>query len=365
PTVLLYCHYDVQPPGDLAEWHSPPFRLTERGGRWYGRGAADAKGNLVAHLTALRALGPDPPVGVRVLVEGSEESDSSALVDHVRAHPRDFAADAVLLGDSGNAEVGVPTATVVLRGAVDLTVTVELPDRRRRHGPDAPAALLRILNALRDGTGAPCLPGLPVDGNWSQEDWDEGEFRQAAGVLPGVALTGTGSVADRLWARPALTVTGIDGPPATGAGTARARINLRIPPGTEADSAAAALVARIRQSAPWGARVAVTVLNSARPYRASASGPVWAAFADAAREVYGQPLRYRGDGGTVPVCSALAEAHPGAEVIMVGVEEPLARVHAPDESVHPDELARTAATEALFCRRLAAGVPGVPTAPAG
>ncbi|MFD0331743.1 peptidase dimerization domain-containing protein [Streptacidiphilus monticola] len=139
---------------------------------------------------------------------------------------------------------------MVLRGAVDLTVTVELPDRRRRHGPDAPAALLRILNALRDGTGAPCLPGLPVDGNWSQEDWDEGEFRQAAGVLPGVALTGTGSVADRLWARPALTVTGIDGPPATGAGTARARINLRIPPGTEADSAAAALVARIRQSAP-------------------------------------------------------------------------------------------------------------------
>ncbi|MFD0331742.1 M20/M25/M40 family metallo-hydrolase [Streptacidiphilus monticola] len=87
PTVLLYSHYDVQPPGDLAEWHSPPFRLTERGGRWYGRGAADAKGNLVAHLTALRALGPDPPVGVRVLVEGSEESDSSALVDHVRAHP--------------------------------------------------------------------------------------------------------------------------------------------------------------------------------------------------------------------------------------------------------------------------------------
>ncbi|HLK00364.1 MAG TPA: M20/M25/M40 family metallo-hydrolase, partial [Streptosporangiaceae bacterium] len=109
PTVLLYCHYDVQPPLDEAAWLTPPWQLTERDGRWYGRGAADCKGNIVTHLTALRALGPDLPVGVVLVAEGSEEQGTGGLEQFVPANPDLLRADAILVGDCGNFEAGVPT----------------------------------------------------------------------------------------------------------------------------------------------------------------------------------------------------------------------------------------------------------------
>ncbi|MFD8637440.1 M20/M25/M40 family metallo-hydrolase, partial [Streptomyces sp. NPDC059656] len=124
PTVLLYCHYDVQPPLDESAWQSPPFELTERDGRWYGRGAADCKGNIVMHLTALRALGDDVPVGLKLVAEGSEEQGTGGLEAYVPEHADELRADVLLICDTGNAAVGVPTATTVLRGLANVVVTV-------------------------------------------------------------------------------------------------------------------------------------------------------------------------------------------------------------------------------------------------
>ncbi len=125
PTVLLYAHYDVQPPLDDAAWRTPPFELHEVDGRWYGRGAADCKGNILMHLVALRALGDDIPVNLRLVVEGSEEAGTGGLEAFVAANPELFRADAILVCDTGNAAVGKPAATVSLRGMVNVVVTVE------------------------------------------------------------------------------------------------------------------------------------------------------------------------------------------------------------------------------------------------
>src|SRR6185312_2977417 len=125
PTVLLYAHYDVQPPLDEKAWRTPPFALTEVGGRWYGRGAADCKGNIVMHLTALRALAGNVPVNLKLVVEGSEEQGTGGLEAYVPAHAEELRADAILVCDTGNAAVGVPAVTVSLRGMVNVVVSVE------------------------------------------------------------------------------------------------------------------------------------------------------------------------------------------------------------------------------------------------
>ncbi|NUP61340.1 MAG: M20/M25/M40 family metallo-hydrolase, partial [Nonomuraea sp.] len=282
PTVLLYCHYDVQPPLDDAAWRTPPFTLTPgEDGRWYGRGTADCKGNIVMHLTALRALGDDIPVGLRFVAEGSEEQGTGGLESYVAQHPGEFTADALLVCDTGNAEVGTGTATITLRGLANLVVTVGTLKGEIHSGmfggpaPDALAALIQMLSTLRDPeTGATRIDGLDCDGTWPGVGYDETQFRTDAGVLDGVRLTGTGSVADRLWARPAVTVLGIDCPPVVGSAaavppSARARVSLRVPPGTDADAAREALTAHLTASAPWGARVTVETEGTGAAFRAA------------------------------------------------------------------------------------------------
>src|SRR4051812_46100858 len=173
PTVLLYAHYDVQPALGEAAWRTAPFRLTESGGRWYGRGTADCKGNLLVHLTALRALGDDVPVHLRVVVEGSEEQGTGGLEAFVPEHADLLRADAVLVCDTGNAAVGRPAVTVSLRGSVDVVVTVEALASEVHSGvfggaaPDGLAALVSMLATLRDGRGDTTVHGLPGTGVWS------------------------------------------------------------------------------------------------------------------------------------------------------------------------------------------------------
>ncbi|MFC1401449.1 MULTISPECIES: dipeptidase [Streptacidiphilus] len=361
PTVLLYCHYDVQPPLDEDAWTSPPFRLTERDGRWYGRGAADCKGNIVMHLTALRALGEDLPVGVKLVAEGSEEQGTGGLEQYVPGHIDELLADVLLIADTGNAAVGVPTATTSLRGVANLVVTVSTLRGDVHSGmfggaaPDALAALIRILDSLRGPQGGTVIKGLDCTGSWSGEGYDEEQFRADAGVLDGVSLIGGGTVADRLWARPAVTVLGIDCPPVVGSAaavpaTARARVSLRVPPGTDPEAALQALTAHLRTAAPWGARVEVERESTGSPFSATTSGPAYAALDRAAREVYGKPLAYVGQGGSIPLCNVLARTYPEAEIVLMGVEEPLCAIHAPDESVDPTEIQRMAQVEAEFLR---------------
>ncbi|MFB7905003.1 dipeptidase [Kitasatospora sp. NPDC056076] len=364
PTVLLYSHYDVQPPLDEAAWTSSPFRLTERDGRWYGRGAADCKGNIVMHLTALRALGEDVPVGLKLVVEGSEEQGTGGLEQYVPPHAGELHADALLICDTGNAAVGVPTATTSLRGVVTVVVGVEALTGDVHSGmfggpaPDALAALVRMLDSLRDADGGTRIEGLDCTGSWSGVGYDEGAFRTDAGVLDGVRLTGSGTVADRLWARPAVTVLGIDCPPVVGSAaavpaTARARVSLRVPPGTDAHAAQDALVAHLEAAAPWGVRVTAERESAGAPFRADTGGPAYAALDKAAQEVYGKPLSFLGQGGSIPLCNVLATTFPAAELVLMGVEEPRCLIHAPNESVDPEEIRRMAHVEALFLRHFA------------
>jgi acetylornithine deacetylase/succinyl-diaminopimelate desuccinylase-like protein len=362
PTVLLYSHYDVQPPLDEDAWRTPPFQLTEVDGRWYGRGAADCKGNIVVHLLALRALGDDIPVNLKLVFEGSEEQGTGGLEDFVPKNADLLRADAILVCDTGNAAVGRPAATVSLRGLVNVVVRVEALRSEVHSGmfggaaPDALAALIAMLATLRDANGNTTITGLDNTQTWTGEPYPPEQFRSDAGVLDGVSLLGDGTVSDMLWARPAVTILGIDCPPVLGstaaiAPDAAARLNLRIPPGTDPDQAHTALADHLRAVAPWGVRVTVDLEGDGEPFNAKVDGPAYQAMASAMQDAYGTAMSTLGQGGSIPLCNVLADTYPDAELIMIGVEEPMALIHAPNESVAPSEIQSMALAEALFMQR--------------
>lgn len=374
PTVLLYSHYDVQPPGDLAAWEGSPWELTERAGRWFGRGAADCKGNIVMLLTALRALPRPWPVGIRIVCDGSEEVSTGGLERLVATDPGLFAADVMLIADAGNVEAGRPTATVSLRGTGSVRVSVRTlagPVHSGMFGgaaPDALAALVAMLATLRGPDGDTTVDGLPADGHWDGADYPVERFRSDAGVADGVGLLGSGSVADMLWARPAATILAIDAPSVAAAtaavqSEASALVNLRVPPGQDAASAQRLLVAHLTRAAPWGAQVSVEPVSLGQPFLARTDGPGFAALARAMAEAFGRPLTTAGQGGAIPLCTRLQEAYPTAEILLFGVEEPACRIHSPGESVDPRELERTAFGLALLLTDL--GAPAPPERPSG
>jgi acetylornithine deacetylase/succinyl-diaminopimelate desuccinylase-like protein len=368
PTVLLYAHYDVQPPLDTAAWVSPPFELTERDGRWYGRGAADCKGGFIMHLLALRALKADGgvPVNIKVIVEGSEEQGTGGLEQYAEAHPELLAADAVVIGDTGNFRAGLPTVTASLRGMTLLRVQIDTLEGNLHSGqfggaaPDALAALVRVLDSLRAEDGSTTVDGLAADATWEGLAYPEEDFRKDAKVLDGVELIGEGTVADRIWARPAVTVLGIDCPPVVGAtpsvqASARALISLRVPPGQDAAEAYKLLAAHLEAHTPWGARVTVEQVGQGQAFRADITSPAYTSMAEAMRVAYpGEEMQSSGMGGSIPLCNTLAALYPQAEILLIGLSDPEAQIHAVNESVSPEELERMSVAEALFLVNYAA-----------
>ncbi|OWY81522.1 dipeptidase [Rhodococcus sp. BUPNP1] len=364
PTVLLYAHYDVQPPLDDTAWNTPPFQLTEKNGRWYGRGTADCKGNILVHLTALQALGDELPVHLKLVVEGSEEQGTGGLEAFVPDNADLLRADAILVCDTGNADVGKPAATVSLRGMVNVVVTVEALTSELHSGmfggaaPDALAALVAMLATLRDAQGNTTVNGLDNNQTWAGEHYPPEQFRADAGMLDTESVLGDGTVSDMLWARPALTILGIDCPPVIGSAAAitpraRARLNLRIPPGLEAARAQKALVDHLHAAAPWGVSVEIEVEAVGAPYRARTDGPAYQALAAAMQQAYDRPMVMLGQGGSIPLCNVLADTYPDAEIILMGVEEPRALIHAPNESVDPAEIAAMSLVESTFLQNYA------------
>ncbi|MEU6507947.1 dipeptidase [Streptomyces sp. NPDC046942] len=367
-TVLLYAHYDVQPPLDETGWTTPPFELTERDGRWYGRGSADCKGGFIMHLLALRALKANGgvPVNVKMIVEGSEEQGTGGLERYAEQHPDLLEADTVVIGDAGNFRVGLPTVTTILRGMTMIRVQIDTLEGNLHSGqfggaaPDALAALIRVLDSLRAADGSTTVDGLDAAATWDGLEYSEEQFRADARVLDGVQLTGGGSVADRLWARPAVTVLGIDCPPVVGAtpsvqSTARALISLRVPPGVDAAEATKLLQAHVEAHTPWGARVTTEQVGQGQAFRADTSSPAYQAMADAMAVAYpGETMQYAGQGGSIPLCNTLAGLYPRAEILLIGLSEPEAQIHAVNESVSPEELERLSVAEALFLRNYAA-----------
>ncbi|GAA3149940.1 dipeptidase [Streptomyces rectiviolaceus] len=368
PTVLLYAHYDVQPPLDETAWATPPFELTERDGRWYGRGSADCKGGILMHLLALRALKANGgvPVSVKVIVEGSEEQGTGGLERYAEQHPGLLAADTIVIGDAGNFRVGLPTVTSTLRGMTLVRVRIDTLEGNLHSGqfggaaPDALAALVRVLDSLRADDGSTTVDGLTSDEVWDGLQYEEATFRKDAKVLDGVGLIGKGTVADRIWARPAVTVIGIDCPPVVGAtpsvqAAARALISLRVPPGVDAAQATKLLQAHLEAHTPWGAQLTTEQIGQGQAFSADTTSPAYAAMAAAMGEAYpGEEMQYAGQGGSIPLCNTLGALYPRAEILLIGLSEPEAQIHAVNESVSPEELERLSVAEALFLQKYAA-----------
>ncbi len=367
PTVLLYAHHDVQPAGAAADWASDAFDPTIRDGRMYGRGAADDKAGIAAHLGALRALVevfPDgPPVGVTVFVEGEEEIGSPTLAPFLRENAELLAADVVVLADSTNWRRDVPAFTTSLRGLVEVFVEVRTHVGEQHSGvfgglfPDALTALCRVLAGLHDDGGAVAVPGL-ARGPAPEVELDEGALRDQAGVLDGVASLGRGSAAQRLWAGPAVTVTALDAPRTEDAANvllpvARAKVSLRIADGQDGAAAQRALADHLVASAPWGVQVTCTPGTVSSPVLIEPVGPVAdiaaAAFADAWE---GTEAVHMGIGGSIPFIADVAEQFPGATILVVGPGDPASCWHGPDESVDLEVLQRLTVAEALLLARL-------------
>jgi acetylornithine deacetylase/succinyl-diaminopimelate desuccinylase-like protein len=368
PTVLLYCHYDVQPPLGEADWQTPVWELTERDGRWYGRGAADCKGNIVMHLTALRALIGQQgglPCSVKLICEGSEEQGTGGLEAFVPENAELLRADAILVVDTGNFAVGVPTLTTTLRGMTSVDVRLQALGSAMHSGmfggpaPDPVVALIQMLSTLHDEHGNTTVDGHSADQRWTGVDYPEAQFRLDANVLEGVKLMGDGSVADLLWARPSATVLGIDVPPVIGSSSAvqagaAARVSLRIPPGMGGQAAQDALAEHLRSRVPWGLHCQIDRVAVGDPFVGALDGPAFAAMRASMEDAFGRPMTTEGQGGSIPLCNVLAEVYPDAEIMLLGVEEPRCLIHAPNESVDPGEIERIALAEALFLERYGA-----------
>jgi acetylornithine deacetylase/succinyl-diaminopimelate desuccinylase-like protein len=358
PTVLLYAHHDVQPEGDPVQWDSPPFTPTERNGRLYGRGTADDKAGIATHLAAFRAHDGRPPVGVTVFIEGEEECGSPSLSRLLAVHRNKLAADVIVIADSDNWSVKVPALTVSLRGLVDCVVEVATLDHGLHSGiwggvvPDALTALIRLLATLHDDEGNVAVAGVH-EAKAAAVDRGAQWVRVESGLLDGVSEIGSGPVAQRLWAKSAITVIGIDTTPIAKASntlipSAKAKISMRVAPGGDAAAHLDALRHHLESHAPWGARVTVTPGDIGQPYEIDTTGAVYDAARSAFRQSWGVDAVDMGMGGSIPFIAEFAEAFPDATILVTGVEDPGTQAHSVNESLDLGVLERAAVTEALL-----------------
>lgn len=361
PTVLLYAHYDVQPALPEQGWTSDPWTLTEReDGRLYARGAADNKSGVIVHAGALGILSGQLPVGVKVVLEGEEETVSH-LEALVESEPDRFAADLVIVADMGNLISGEPVITTALRGDVHCTVEVRSIATALHSGlfggpaPDALVALIRLLSGLWDERGNTAVPGL-VSQDWEGADMPEDLYREQSGMLPGVQIIGDGSIATKLWSKPNVTVTGLDAPSTRNAinaliPAAKAHLSMRIAPGQDENAALQALMDHLRSHAPWGVEVDIQPIVAAPAFSGATDGPGFAAARAALSRAFEKDAGTVGSGGSIPLLTTLSHALPGAEFVLWGAEDVArSRIHGSDESVDPAEIERLIVAEAMLLR---------------
>lgn len=362
PTVLLYGHYDVQPAGEESLWDTPPFTATEKDGAIYGRGAADCKANVVAHIGALRAYGGKPPVGVTIVIEGQEEY-GSVFDDYPAEQPELFEADALLICDAGNIRAGTPTLVTALRGVADVFVevrTLAAPVHSGQFGgaaPDALLALIAALATLHDADGNVAVPGLRRD-DWKGANYTDEEFAEITGMAPGMPLLGTGPIGERIWYGPAVTVIGLDAPPVKTAASAvvpyaKAYLNVRVHPEQDPAEGQRAVIEHLKKVKPFGIELTVTGGDVGAGFAAGTGGPAYAAMRDAMSKAWGTETVDSAMGGSIPLTNSMAAANPGSEVLMLGVEDSKCNMHGFNERVLVSELANVALAEAEFFRLFA------------
>ena len=365
PTVLLYAHHDVQPENDHADWDSPPFEPTERGDRLYARGAADDKAGIAAHLGALRIFGDDLPVGVTMFVEGEEEVGSPTLPALLKEHQQRLSADVIVIADSGNWDIGEPALTTSLRGLVRMDVEVRTLTHAVHSGmwgglvPDAIMTLSRLVATLHDDDGNVAVDGLH-SGPAADVVYPEDRLRAESGVNPGVQWIGDGSAVERLWTKPALSITGFDAPKVDGASNtlvpaARCRVSMRLAPGDSTVNGVECLQKHLEAHVPWGAALTTTVVDTGEATQIDATGPAYDAARAAFTEAWGgtAPIDM-GVGGSIPFIAEFLDAFPQASVLVTGVEDPDTRAHGANEGLHLAEFEKVVLAEALLLRNLAA-----------
>jgi cysteinylglycine-S-conjugate dipeptidase len=382
PTVLLYAHHDVQPATNPERWTSPPFEPNERDGRLFGRGAADDKAGILAHVAAIRAWHTargGPPVNVKVIIEGEEEIGSPHLGDFLAAHAEELAADVIVLTDLVNFKVGWPSLTWSLRGLAELVVSVRSLRRPVHSGmwggavPDALTGLVRLLATLHDDEGEIAVAGIDDDvraltpderARLEELDEDPAGLRDEVGMLDGVDLVGDArrGLFERLWFRPTITPVGIDAPAVeeasnTLAAQARAKLSLRLAPGQDPDRVVAAVTHHLRAHAPFGLHVEVEPGHGNAAWVTEPGGPAWEAAEAAMLAGYGRAPAALGCGGSIPFAEPFSEAFGGAPCLLVGIEDPATNAHGEDESLHLEDFARACLTEAFLLEELARRLP--------
>lgn len=370
PVVLLYSHYDVQPARRDDGWETDPWKPVIRDGRLYGRGAADNKSGIATIAGTIRALGESPPVGIKVVIEGEEETGSH-LGAFVEANPELFRCDLFVITDMGKLVAGEPVLSTTLRGDVSCIVTVKTLHHAVHSGvfggpaPDALIALVKMLATLHDEHGNVAVAGL-FSYPWSGAEFPEDLYRQLSGLLDGVDTIGAGTISSRVWSKPSVTVIGIDAPAIRGASNilipqARARISMRIAPGADPQKEIRLLTDHIRAVAPWHVQVEVSDIWMSSGFICPTGGRGYEAAKKVLEAVYRNPVKEIGGGGSIPLLNVLKRATPGAEFVLWGCEDhERSAIHGPNESVSISEVEMMIVTQALLLQAM-----GNLTAPSG
>jgi cysteinylglycine-S-conjugate dipeptidase len=379
PTVLLYAHHDVQPPGRVDRWTSDPFEPTERDGRLYGRGTADDKAGAVAHaqvVGAWLASSGEIPCNVRILVEGEEEIGSPNLEPFLREHADELRSDVFVLADAGQWDVGVPGITYSLRGVASCDVILRSIDGPLHSGitggavPDPVQAMARLLASMTDDHGMVTIEGFadglvepsPEERAAIADLGGERGFARAYGLRPGVAIIGDpeAPLYERIWRQPALTVIGFDAHPIAGSSNqivaeCRARLSFRLAPGQLPDRVLAAVRRHVDSFTPWGLEVEVVAHEGSPAWTTDPSGPAFDACRRALRSGFGVDAVAMGIGGSIPFVGPFAAAFGGIPALLIGPEDPYSRPHGEDESLHLGDFANLIASEIHLLAELALG----------
>ena len=359
PTILLYGHHDVVPPGRAERWASPPFEPIERGGRLYGRGTADDKGGILVHVAAVAAYlrsGGALPCNVKFLIEGEEEIGSENLATFLDRYKRMMAADAVVLSDTANFDVGVPGLTYRLRGLCQVDVEVRCLERPVHSGqrggivPDPVQILCRLIADLTAEDGSLDVPGLyrRVSRTTARQrarlrrlPFDARKMARQTGLLPGVRLTGEEgfSAYESIWTRPSLSVIAFEAHPILGSSNqivdaARARLSMRTVPDMDSREAGEQLVRRLTRRPPHGARIEARVVRSTPWWQTDPEGPAFEAARRALRAGFGKEAALMGAGGSIGFVQPFSDFLKGAPCLLTGVEDPECGAHSENESLH-------------------------------
>jgi acetylornithine deacetylase/succinyl-diaminopimelate desuccinylase-like protein len=364
PTLLLYAHYDVQPPGPIEHWTSGPFDPFEKDGRIYGRGSSDDKSGVVMHLGAVAAHGAALPVGVQILFEGEEEAGSEGLPEILDTYAHLLHPDIIVIGDGGNWEVGIPAFLTSLRGVVSVRIqlrTLHAPVHSGQYGgivPDALMTLSRLLATLHNDDGSVAVDGLLSEEIDAPVDMPEERGRKEAQAIDSVELIGNGTIPSRLWSRPSISILAIDAPPVAEAinqlvPVAAAKISMRIPPGQDVAGALEALKSHLAENVPWGAKLEFLHEDGGPATTLDTDNIAVRAWTEAFREAYGTDPVPTGAGGSIPFIAVFGDLYPEAPILVIGCGDPTSSIHAPNESQDVGDLEKATLSEAIAFRILA------------